>query len=160
VEFDFSGHIGVYKEVSQNNFFCTAKAHASAAIEWGGKVTYSVQSVNDKSSLKMDNSFQITRNDHNSGKNDCAKAFSWMGSIIGGIVGVFTHFIDGGYFTNMLSDAMRLGTPGIGDLNLAMNGLSDTVSSVVMLPAGQVFNFQNPSSDQDGNIVLQLKYQR
>lgn len=155
-QLSFAGGVKAYKEVSQNDLFCTARASAWGATTWGGAITLGVAN----GVLTADGHFATTSNRSDSDTNSCADAFSWMGRLIGGVLDVFTGWGDGGYFSNLFSSAFSVSIPGIGALNVVLDNLSTSATSVVMLPAGDVFDFTAPSVDAQGNVALELTYRR
>ena len=155
-QLSFSGSVHAYKEVSQNNFFCTAHAWASGDAGWGGTITLGASG----GALTAGGSFATTRSTSDSGQNSCADAFSWIGKILGGVLDVFTGWADGGFFSNLFSNAFSVSIPGIGDLNVVLGNLSSSAGSVVVLPAGGVFDFTSPAIDAAGNVSLELTYRQ
>jgi hypothetical protein len=154
VQIVFHGGIHAYKEVSKDAFFCTARAWASGDILWGGTITLAVTN----GVLTIGTHFQTDSSNNHSDTNSCADAFSWIGKIIGGVLDVFTGFTDGFYFSNLVSSAFSVNIPGIGNVSVALQTLTNSVRSLIMLPAGGVFDFHNPTADGHGNLSLQLTY--
>ena len=150
----FAGHVHAAKSVSQNNFFCTAHASAWGDADWAGTITLGVAN----GALTAQGSFATVRSNSDSSTNSCADAFSWMGRIVGGVLDVFTGWADGGLFSNMFANAFSVSIPGIGDLNVVLGNLSASATSVVVLPAGGVFDFAAPAIDAAGNVSLELTY--
>ena len=159
VDLNFKGHIQLYKGVSKNMGFCTADAHASGSVDWSGTVTITA-TKDDKGNptLTVTRAFKVDNSTSDSDKNDCAKAFEWIGKILGTILDVLTLGLSFGFFEKLFDSLMDLHIPGIGDLSLALGSLGNTVATAVMLPAGQVFFFKNPSSDVQANFGLELTY--
>ena len=150
----FQGNVHAYKEVSQNNFFCTARASAWGDAKWGGTITLG----SEGGVLTATGNFGAPQTSSDSDTNSCADAFSWMGRIVGGVLDVFTGWADGGFFSNLFANEFSVNIPGIGDLNVVLGNLSASAASVVMLPAGGVFDFASPALDLSGNVSLQLTY--
>lgn len=150
----FAGNVHVYKEVSKDAFFCTARASAWGDAGWGGTLTLGVAD----GALTADSSFSPTQTSSDSSTNSCADAFSWMGTILGGVLDVFTGWADGGFFSHLFSDAFSVSIPGIGDLQVALRNVSASATNVVVLPAGGVFDVRNPAVDAAGNVSLELTY--
>ncbi|MFY7669811.1 hypothetical protein ACOSP6_01855 [Tenacibaculum sp. MEBiC06402] len=152
----FNGSLRVYKEVSKSALFCTARAHASASVSWSGNVKIAI----DGNGLSLTNGFKITHQSSGSSKNSCAKAFSWIGKILGGILDVFTGWTDGGFFSNLLSEAFSVNIPGIGTISLALGNFSNAISSFVLTPTGKKYKVtpssNSPSFDNEGNLYLDL----
>ena len=156
---EFSGKVGVYKRVAKNALFCTAEAHAQGDLKWSGTIALSVKSGKGAPRLHVDSSFQTDGVSHNSGTNTCADVMTWIGAILGGILDALNMWeADKGLFSILFAQAFSVGIPGIGDLRTATRNLSASISKIVLLPAGQVFNFANPSSDASGNIAFELNY--
>lgn len=151
-ELSFAGHVHAAKSVSQNNFFCTAHANAWGDADWAGTITLGVAN----GALTAQGSFATVRSTSDSSTNSCADAFSWMGRILGGVLDVFTGWADGGLFSTLFASAFSVSIPGIGDLNVVLGNLSASATSVVVLPAGGVFDFAAPAIDGAGNVSLEL----
>lgn len=152
-----NGKVHVYKEVSKNAFFCTARGWASSDIAWSGFISLTV----DGAGLKVAHNFRTDHNSTNHDTNKCADAFSWIGRIVGGALDVFTGFGDKFFFSNLISNAFSVGAPGIGNVSVALGGLSSAIQSSIMLPAGDTFVYHNPpSSDPAGNLAIPLTYRR
>ncbi|KFF12464.1 hypothetical protein IW15_13045 [Chryseobacterium soli] len=153
---NFTGNLHIYKEVSKDCFFCTARAYASADIGWNGTVKIFIAN----GELAIDKSFGIVSQHSDHDTNTCADAFSWMGKIIGGILDVFTGWTDNGMFSNLLSDAFSISLPGIGNLSVGLGNFSNTASSMVLTPTGSNYNLapsgDSPAMDALGNIYIDL----
>ncbi|MFY7669810.1 hypothetical protein ACOSP6_01850 [Tenacibaculum sp. MEBiC06402] len=159
VDINIKGKIKLYKEVSKKMLTCTAKAHAGGTINWSGKITIeSTKDANGNPTLKISQSTNLDNVQHDSSKNDCAKTYEIIGKIIGTILDALTLGLDQGFFTKLFDDLMDLKIPNIGNIGQAFSNLSNSVRSTVLLPAGQVFYFKNPSIDNEGNFYLQLTY--
>lgn len=159
VDIVVKGHIQLYKEVDKNMGFCTAKAHAGGTVDWTG--TYSIEATKDElgnPTLKLTQSTTIDNCTSDSDKNDCAKAFEWIGKILGTILDVITAGLDQGFFTKLFDDLMDLHIPNIGNIGAAFGNISNAVRTTILLPGGQVFYFKTPSIDPEGNFYLQLTY--
>jgi hypothetical protein len=74
------------------------------------------------------------------------------------VLDALTGFADGGFFGNLLADVFSVSVPGLGDVSVAIGNLGNSVSTVLMLPAGQVFYFRNPATDLEGNLAMLLTY--
>ncbi|MDF3834179.1 hypothetical protein P3W85_14615 [Cupriavidus basilensis] len=156
----FSGYIGVYKGVDRDMGVCTAAAHAAGHLNWAATVSL-VTVKNDKGepTLQMTVSPVQTSNTYSdSGKNTCADIFEWIGKIIGTILDALTLFLDGNFFSNLFDDLLNLHIPGIGNFTDCLGNLTNSVSTVLVLPAGQVFFFKTPGIDNEGNLSMQLTY--
>lgn len=153
---EFTGGVHIYKEVSKNCFFCTARAHASANIQWKGVVKIGIAN----GQLQLNKYFSITNQNSDHDTNSCADAFSWMGQIIGGILDVFTFWTDNGMFSNLLSDALSINLPGIGNLNIGLDNFSNSINNMVLTPTGSKYNLSpsdnSPAIDQKGDVYLDL----
>lgn len=159
VDLAFHGHIALYKEVSKNMGFCTADAHASGAVDWSGTVTLvATKDAQGNPTLSVTRGFQVDNSTSDSDKNDCAKAFEWIGKILGAILDVLTLGLSFGFFEKLFDDLMDLHIPGIGDLSLALGSLGNSVSTTVLLPAGSVFFFKDAAADTLANLSLELTY--
>jgi hypothetical protein len=156
----FKGHLTVYKEVDKDMGFCTAKANAGGTIDWTSTITLaSVKNKDGEPTLGISASeIKVLNQTSGSYKNDCAKAFEWIGKILGGILDALTLFASNGFFSKLFDDLMDLHIPGIGNVGAAFSNLSNSVSAVLVLPAGQVFFFKTPGVDSDGNLSMQLTY--
>jgi|CXWL01.1.fsa_nt_gi hypothetical protein len=155
-----NGHLAFYKGVNKNMGFCTANAHAIGSLDWSCTITLAT-AKNDKGEPTLGISAsdaRISNSTSDSGKNDCAKAFEEIGKIVGGVLDALTFFSDKGFFSNLLDGVMGLPVPGIGNLGTAFGNLTNSVSTVLVLPAGQVFFFKVPGIDADGNLSMQLTY--
>jgi hypothetical protein len=87
-----------------------------------------------------------------------AKAFAWIGKILGSILDFLTAMQDKGFFGNLFAGLMSVSPPGIGDVSVAFGQLGNLAQTAVMLPAGQVFFFKSPASDSEANLAMQLTY--
>lgn len=155
----FHGNVYVFKEVSKDCFVCTARAHANAAMEWAGFAAFQMQpDGKGGSALGLQNGFNITGSRRDGGKNTCADAFDWMGRIIGTVGGIFSSFLVGGLFGNLLSEVFSVQIPGVGNINAAVSNVANATRSLIMLPSGQVFNFQSPACNPQGDLSLLLSY--
>jgi len=149
----FEGKIHIYKHVSHNDFFCKAKAHATADMAWSGNITLSV--TNGK--LETTTEFRKTGGQKSSGKNGCADAFGWIGKITGGILDVFTLWSDSGFFSQLLTDAFSVNIPGTGDLQLALGNFLPLAGSMTILPSGTSYKAVAVNTDMEGNLYLNLQ---
>jgi hypothetical protein len=153
---NFAGNVHVYKEVSKNAFFCTARAWARGDIAWSGTVSLGIV---DGLLRVVNSQFRTDRNTHDSGTNSCADAFSWMGRIIGGVIDVFTGFGDNFYFSRLVANAFSVNVPGIGNVSVGLGALAGSARAVIVLPAGGVFDFHNPpAADGRGDLSVPLSY--
>lgn len=153
----FNGGLRINKSVSKDCFFCTARANASAEVSWAGNVLIG---IDGNGLLSFTDAFKITNKNSGQNKNSCADAMSVIGSILGGILDVFTGWTDGGFFSNLLSDAFSVDIPGIGTISLALDNFSNAIGSVLLTPTGNTYKV-NPSEaspyfDQEGNLYLDL----
>jgi|CXWL01.1.fsa_nt_gi hypothetical protein len=156
VRLDFKGNVRVYKEVSKNCLFCTARAQAKCSLSWSGSMVLTVAG----GALKVDSSsFKTDNYANNHDTNSCSDAFSWMGKIVGGIADLFTGFSDNMYFANLLSSALSVNTPGLGMSSIALGALGEGARAALVLPAGDAFSFQNPPSfNAAGDLTIALAY--
>jgi hypothetical protein len=151
----FQGDIEVYKKISKGALFCTAHGWAKGNVAWSGEISVTVANA----SLDTSHSFKTDGASHDSGTNSCADGMSWMGKITGGIVDVLSGFVHGLYFSNLFSQALSVGAPGIGDVSVAIRSLGPSVRGVIALPAGGLFEFDEPTIDAAGNLIVMLDYQ-
>lgn len=159
VDINIGGHIHIYKEVSKDMGVCTAKAHATGDIKWSGKITIeATKDAQGNPTLKISQSTKIDSSTNSSDKNDCAKAWKIIGEILGGILDIFTLGLDGMFFSNLFGELLDTKIPNIGNIGQAFANISNSVRATVLLPAGQVFFFKQPSIDNEGNFYLQLTY--
>ena len=63
-----------------------------------------------------------------------------------------------GFFSKLLDKVFDLHIPGIGNISAAFGNLGNSVATVLILPAGQVFFFKTPGIDTEGNLAMQLTY--
>ncbi|PWW02922.1 hypothetical protein DFQ01_108201 [Paenibacillus cellulosilyticus] len=158
IDLNFNGHIALYRNVSRDMGFCTAHAWAQGSVDWSGTISLIASVADNRPVLSMTNSFKIDQSSSNSGKNDCAKAFEIFGEIVKGILDVLTFFSAGDFFHDLFDQVFKLDIPGIGDIGNVFGNLSNVCQTTIMLPAGQVFFFKNPSADNEGNFMLELTY--
>ncbi len=155
VTLNFKGHLYFYKYV-QNE---PSEAHASGTIDWSGTYTLSLDKTKaGDPQLVLTHSYKIDNQTSDSSMNTAAKALSWIGKIIGGVLDLFTAFQDHNYIGNALASLMSVSVPGIGDVSVALGSLGDSVGPAILLPAGQVFFFKSPSADPYGNLTMDLTY--
>jgi hypothetical protein len=155
----FQGTINLYKEQTKNVGFDTAKASATVTVPWSGTIALVAQKDKDGNpELSTTKSFTVGNVQQDTYENDAAKAFHWIGKILGSLLDAVTGFADGGFFGNLLADLFSVDIPGLGDISVAIGNLGNSVSTVLMLPAGQVFYFRNPSTDLEGNLAMLLTY--
>lgn len=155
----FSGTVSLYKEKTTNVGVSTADAWASIKIPWTGSVALAtVKNDKGQPTLSITKSFSLGTPQQDSHENDTAKAFNWIGTIVGTILDAFSGFLDHGFFTKLLDGLMGTQIPGLGDVSVAFGNLGAAVDTVVMLPAGQVFYFKNPMADAEGNLSMLLTY--
>jgi hypothetical protein len=102
--------------------------------------------------------FKVDSSNQDSDMNDVAKATHWIATIFGKLVDLFTAFQDHDAATNFFNDLISVNVPGVGDITLAFSDMGDSISTVLILPAGQVFFFKNPAIDSDANLSLLLTY--
>lgn len=159
IRIKFSGHIALYKEVHQQMVGCTAHAHASGSVDWASTVTISTaKNAAGQPTLKLDKSFNITGQHQDQGRDHCADIFDFLGEVLGKVLDALTALTDKDFLSKLLDAVFDLRIPGLGDLNVAFANLGSSISTVLILPAGQVFWFKTPSIDHEGNLALQLTY--
>lgn len=155
-----NGHMSFYKEIHKDMGLCNAEADASGSLDWNTKLTFSAaKDAKGEPTLKVDKTPMATPNHtQDSHQNDCAKGFEVIGKILGKLLDALTGMLDKGLFSKLLAKVFDTPIPGIGDVGTAIGNVGNSVSTVVVLPAGQVFFFKNPSIDTEGNLALQLTY--
>jgi hypothetical protein len=155
----FTGTIHLYKEQTKNVGFDTAKASATADVPWSGQIVLVTQKDKDGNpELATTKSFTVGQIQQSTYENKAAEAFQWIGKLLGSVLDALTGFMDGGFFGNLLADVFSVSVPGLGDVSVAIGNLGNSVSTVLMLPAGQVFYFRNPATDLEGNLAMLLTY--
>ncbi|KAK3672969.1 hypothetical protein LTR78_007079 [Recurvomyces mirabilis] len=155
-----SGGLDTKKSVSQNDFFCTASAWVSGYVNWEATIVVTADK-NDKGepTLRISNPPpKITSSGHDSWMNDCCKAFSWIAKIIGVIGDALSLGLDNNFFQNLFNNLLVPTASGIFNPVSALGSTGTTVNGSLLLPAGQIFFFKNPSADADGNVSLELTY--
>ena len=159
VEINLDGSLKFYKEHSKHLGLCTARASLTAGIDWSGTITLTVEkNKNGVPTLHNQREFQIDNSHHNTHRNECAKVASIFGDIFGALLGALTTGLSFDFFTKLFDDLLDVRVPGIGNIGLALQNLGNSVSTVIILPAGQVFFFKNPSADPEANLSLGLTY--
>jgi len=160
VVINLAGDLIFYKHVDRNMGVCQATAWASGSLSWTSSITLSVsKNKQGQPSLAVSQSpVSITNSKQDSSQNDCAKGFAVIGKILGTILDALTFFQDKGFFSNLIDKAFDLHTPGIGNVGAVFNNLGNSIGTVIILPAGQVFFFKTPAIDSLGNLAMQLTY--
>jgi hypothetical protein len=158
LDFNFKGHINLYRNVSRDMGFCTAHAFAHGSVDWSGTISL-IASVSDNAPvLSITNSFKIDHSSSGSDKNDCAKAFGVIGDIVKGVLDVITFFSAEDFIDDLFDRVFNLNIPGIGNIGEVFGNLPNVCKTTIVLPAGQVFYFKNPSADKEGNFMVELTY--
>jgi hypothetical protein len=159
VEINLDGSLKFYKEHSKHLGLCTARASLTASVNWSGTITLTVEKdKNGVPTLHNQREFHIDDNHHHTHRNPCAKAASVFGDIFGVLLGALTSGLSFGFFTKLFDDLLDIRVPGIGNIGLALQNLGNSVATVIILPAGQVFFFKNPSADPEANLSLGLTF--
>ncbi len=136
---------------------CTIHAHAEANIEWAASIhIIADKDVNGKPILKFDQDIKITHQNHSSSIEGCDGVANEVSHLIGQITNVFKFMNDRGFFEGLISNALKINTPDIGNVSNIFGHFGDTIQSFVMLPAGDVFFFKNPRLDPQLNFYLDL----
>jgi hypothetical protein len=149
-----SGQVQVYKEVHRNMGFCTAKGWAWSNASWVGQLGLRLAGTNI-----VPTSVPSTANPQSgTGKNDCAKAWSIIGEILGGLLSIFTGFTALDFFMNLFGNLLGIDVPNIGNISTALLNFSSSVSGVVVLPAGDVFTFQSVELGALGETSFEISY--
>ena len=159
VDIKFNGSLYFRKEIDKD-MICTAKAWAWANIAWSGTVTFKAEkdAKTGHPTIKIRKNFTSTVGDHGTDKNSCAEAWEWIGRILGAILDAFTLGFDGGYFSNLFAEAFSVDVGSVGNIGVVMGNLGQTVTAILLLPAGNVFFIKNPAADIEGNLYLDLTY--
>ena len=159
VEINLDGSLKFYKEHSQHMGFCTARASLTASVDWSGAITITVEKdKNGVPTLSNKREFRIDNSNQNTHRNECAKVASVFGDIFGKLLNILTLDLSHGFFSKLFDDLLNIQVPGIGNIGLALQNLGNSVATVIVLPAGQVFFFKNPSADPEANLSLGLTY--
>jgi hypothetical protein len=158
-EIDLNGRIHIRKDVFKDCGVCTAHAWASGDITWNGTITISAEKdANGVPQLKVGQTSKILTHTTNHDTNTCADVMKVLGDILGGILDIFSLGLDGGFFTKLFENLMTVNIPGIGSLEIAFANIGQSLTSNVLMPAGQTFFFKDPSIDPQGNFYLDLTY--
>ena len=156
---NLKGSVSVYVKKTKDMGICTAEAEASGAVGWSGTVDLiSSKDAKGNPTISIDHDFDVKSPRTSSSKNGCAKAWKIIGQILGAILSIFSMGITAPFFIKLFGDLLDTKIPGIGNLSLAMGSLGASVSTAVILPAGQVFFFKNVAGDAEGNLNLELTY--
>lgn len=155
-----SGSLHLYKEHSKNLLLCTARAQISGTVNWNANIT--VKATKDdkgKPILKPDPSpINVTHApDWSPHLNDCAKAASVFSHIFGALLDDLLTFGRTDFFEGLLTDAFDVSIGGFRNVDAAFSNVGN-ISQVVYLPAGQVFEFRDPTFSIDGDLALGLTY--
>ncbi|QKJ30679.1 hypothetical protein HQ865_13250 [Mucilaginibacter mali] len=158
IHYDVKGNIFVKKINTTNMGFCEAEASAQASTGWHANFIVKVAKDKDGNpALAFEQFVSIDSHNASTDKNGCAKFWSAIGDILDALLSVFKIF-DLGSLTSIITNVFRTNIPGIGDINVALGNLDNSFNGAVMLPAGGVFFFKNPSADATGNVSLSLTY--
>lgn len=156
---NLDGTLKFYKEHSRNLGLVTARASLTAEVTWSGTITISVEKdAGGVPTLHTDREFPIVKSDHNTYMNDAAKGLDAFSNIFGDILNFLTKELSPGFFTTLFDALLAVPVPGIGNIGGALQNLGSSVGTVIVLPAGQVFFFKNPSADPEANLSLGLTY--
>lgn len=156
---NLNGTLKFYKEHSKNLGVDTARASLTADVTWTGTITISVEKdVNGVPTLHTDREFRIVKSDHSTYMNDWAKGLDEFSNIFGKILDFLTTGLSAGFFTTLFDALLAVPVPGIGNIGGALQNLGSSVGTVIVLPAGQVFFFKNPSADPAANLSIGLTY--
>lgn len=159
VAIDLIGTLKFYREHSKDLGLCTARASVTASIAWSGTITLSVQkNAGGVPTLHADQAFRIDSSHHDKSENDCAKAAAVFGDILGHLVDLLTTGLTAGFFTRLFETLLTVSVPDIGNVGAALQALGGSVGSAIVMPAGQVFFFKNPSVDPLANLSVGLTY--
>ena len=115
-----NGSVHVYKEVSKNALFCTARAWASGDIAWSGVVSLTVEGAG----LKIAHDFKTDSNQDEPRHEQVRRRLQLDRADRRGVLDVFTGFSDNFYFRNLVSNAFSVNVPGIGNVSVGLGALS------------------------------------
>ena len=83
----------------------------------------------------------------------------WAGKTdYGGNYGSALTGLTPGFFTELFESLLSVSVPDIGNVGAALQALGSSVGSAIVMPAGQVFFFKNPSVDPLANLSVGLTY--
>jgi hypothetical protein len=155
----FGGELTLFKQVNKD-MGCTAQAWARATIDWSGKVALTtVKDVSGNGIVQLSSTpFTVQTPQTGTGKNPCAEAWEDIGDVLHGILDVFTLGLIELGGTDWISDVFDTKIPGLGDLSNIFTNLGSALGNTLLMPAGGVFFFKNPSIDPEGNIAIELTY--
>ena len=163
-----SGSLYVYKQknkdigpkIKGHVIGCTAKFWVDGTINWNGAITLSAtKDASGEPIVKPAASMSVTSYpDWKPHENSCAKAAGILALILGSILDSLTGGLDRGFFTNLIERAIQQNLGDFGPLADSVQNIGQ-VSTIVYLPAGDVFAFKDPAADPAGNFSLGLTYQ-
>jgi hypothetical protein len=133
----------MYKYVSKTRI-CDANAWGKQTTKWTSQMVVAVE-LDDKHqpTLKLNSSaIKIESQTRDSWENDCAKAWSVIGAIIGGFLDALTLGLDNGFFTKLFDDLLSVSPPGLPNAASSFSGLGASANNAFMFPGGQVFFFK------------------
>ena len=155
-ELHFSGHMYFKKNVSKSEG-CNAEASAEAKIEWAATITITTtKNAQGEPSLQITKNTRIINHSHHHSTNGCADTIAWIGKALKGIFQAYTHMLDLGFLANALSGVLNLNVPGIGNVGQVFGNFKNALGTYIILPAGDIFLFKNPSLDEFFNFYMDL----
>ena len=154
----FVGNILVYKRVDTDCFFCTATAWARGMVAWSGDIRLGASDFGSGPVLTVEYNFPAPQLTSQRDKNGCADFFDWIGALLNAFRDLFSTGFSPTFFMNLFRNLYSSGTPRIGNLSVVLGNFSSTVSSTMLLPAGDVLSFSNPRFSAEGDLSLTLTY--
>lgn len=155
----FTGTMWLYKKTSTNLGVTTATADASMKVTWSGTVVLStVKNAQGEPTLGVARTFKVDSSTQDDSRNEAQKIMTVFAKALGFIMDLFTAFQDQGYFTKLFEKAFAAPVPDVGTVSTAFGNLGNTISTVLILPAGSVYYFKNPTIDVDANLSMLLTY--
>jgi hypothetical protein len=159
-DLEFKGHIKLYKEVHKN-LGIDLEADASGFVDWSG--TVSIKSTKDAKgnpTLAMQHAFRIDNHDSRTHASTTQEVIATLLAIVKKVGDVISSALDTDFFRTLIDlvlDQIAI-SPEIGNLAVVMGNLGNSLSTVLLLPAGQEFFFKNPAADSEANLYLELTY--
>lgn len=156
---EFEGHIRI-KKIVKKKVIKTYHPYSESEVIWVATITLKSIKNNDKNVLEYD---VLTPKPFSHNKTHIPKglkAIKDILKILGAIGDAFEMILtlgkSGGFFHDLFLKSFDIkGLNGINTKDLFTN-LSSMSSSYIMLPAGDTFQFKNPSSDMDFTLYLDL----
>jgi hypothetical protein len=153
----FYGKILVFKRVTTDVGVGTAEAWARGTAFWRGEVRLGAN-AGGQPVLSLQHNFAAPPPKFESGKNTWAEIVDWIMGVLRAIGDIFTSGFSPKFFMNLFQNIFTGSVPRIGNLSVALQSFSGNVVSMMLLPAGDVLDFENARFSNDGNFSLWLKY--